>query len=194
MYASDTGLSVVDELLHIMGSMADYSGTDGTDRAAFKQNRYVGDLTSSAKAVIDEFKQLMLHDGYLLGSGRDGTASKYCRYMEMLFECDDFKCRDDFFKPLARSKAHEFYMDCAKKKEQEGSGKTPASKLYKNWRNGFDKYVFLASFHVLEASATVPAPLPEQTEREDRNSVVEYMEGANEMSVDDILNLIDTPA
>ena len=118
------------------------------------QDRYIHNVSAEARNVLREFRQLLIRDGYRVGRG-DGTATKYCRYMQMLFENDIFTSRDDFFKPAARSRAHAFYMQCAQKKAQETDCRTSVKKLYKNFANGFDKFVLLANFETAEVCTQV---------------------------------------
>lgn len=96
--------------------------------------------------VAAEFSLLLKADGYVDGSNGDGTAKKYVRYMKLLFEHEVFKSRGDFFLPGARAKAHMAYRVIATDKAKLG-GKTSARKLFKNYKNGFDRYVFLADEH-----------------------------------------------
>jgi hypothetical protein len=99
-----------------------------------------------ADDVLAEFEELLKRDGFRVGGGTDGTARKYARYMKMLFDHGVFTCRDDFFKSDSREKAHAFYRSVALEKTSENGGKTSASKLFGNFKNGFDKFIMLAHF------------------------------------------------
>jgi len=101
-----------------------------------------------ADDVLVEFEMMLKRDGFKTTSGGDGTARKYARYMKMLFDNDVFKARDDFFKTDSREKAHSFYREMANKKAAEDGSTTSASKLFSNFKNGFDKFVMLAHFEV----------------------------------------------
>lgn len=103
---------------------------------------------------MEEFRELLLADGYFDSPGAkgSGTIRKYVSYMKILFDTDTFHSRDDFFKPGARNKAHAALFAEAVRKSSQGG--TKASKLYCNFKNGFDKYVLLASFQ--SASVRVP--------------------------------------
>lgn len=97
----------------------------------------------TTKAVMAEFEDALIADGYTIGANRDGTALKYSRYARMLFDHAIFSTRADFFLPGARVLAHQFYRSEAEKKAFENGGKTSAKKLYRNFANGFDKFVLL---------------------------------------------------
>ena len=100
-------------------------------------------ISDAAKAVIREFEDALVADGFVVGALRDGTAMKYCGYMHMLFEHGVFSSRADFFDIGARAHAHQFYRSFAEQKVAENGGKTSAKKLYRNFSNGFDKFVLL---------------------------------------------------
>jgi len=110
--------------------------------------------SESAEAIMQEFRELLTADGYCESPGakNGGTIKKYVTYMKILFDSGTFHCRADFFKPGARNKAHASLFAEAVRKS--ASGKTKVSKLYSNYKNGFDKYVLLASFQ--SASVRVP--------------------------------------
>lgn len=152
----------------IDGSRIDYATAEGVDidaddtksdpvskqSAPRARSKPVLTTTSGAgedaNVVLCEFESLLVADGYKVGSNRDGTAIKYCRYMKMLFDHDIFVCRDDFFRPGARNRAHSFYMSMAKSKANEAGGRVSRKKLYKNFANGYDKFVLLGTFHATE--------------------------------------------
>lgn len=96
--------------------------------------------------VLSEFEELLKRDGFQVGGNADGTARKYARYMKMLFDHDIFRSRVDFFQADSREKAHAFYRRFALATASEKGGKTSASKLFSNFKNGFDKFVMLAHF------------------------------------------------
>ena len=100
----------------------------------------------SPEDVMAEFSLLLKADGFVDGPNGDGTAKKYVRYMKLLFEHDVFKSRGDFFLAGARAKAHTAYRVIAQDKALAG-GTTKASRLFKNYKNGFDRYIFLADEH-----------------------------------------------
>lgn len=132
-------------------------------------------MPQSKQSVLEEFHQLLLQDGYHVGKSGDGTAVKYCRYMKMLFDSGVFSCREDFFGPSARSLAHATYVDIAKTKAHEGNSRTTWKKLYKNYANGFDKFVLLAKFESSDSSGSSA-----------HESIDEY----DNVSVDDILAML----
>lgn len=102
-------------------------------------------IDEAAKDVLREFERALMDDGFKVGANRDGTAYKYSRYMKMLFDHKIFSRRADFFRPGARAHAHKFYRSAAEKKAGESNTKTSAIKLYRNYANGFDKFVLLCS-------------------------------------------------
>lgn len=101
--------------------------------------------TVAAEAVMNEFENALIADGFAIGVNGDGTAMKYSRYMRMLFDNGIFSTRADFFKAGARARAQKFYRSKAEQKALENGGKTTAKKLYRNFANGFDKYVLLCA-------------------------------------------------
>tara|TARA_B110001450_G_scaffold221094_1_gene216927 strand:+ start:38 stop:745 length:708 start_codon:yes stop_codon:yes gene_type:complete len=110
--------------------------------------------TVAAETVMNEFEDALIADGFLVGANRDGTAVKYRRYMSMLFDHGIFTTRADFFKAGARTRAHEFYKSQGEKKATENGGKTNAKKLYRNFANGFDKFILLC------ANANIDSEIP----------------------------------
>ena len=176
--------------------------------------------SESAEATMEEFRGLLLADGYFDSPGAkgSGTIRKYVSYMKILFDTGTFHSRDDFFKPGARNKAHAALFAEAVRKASQGG--TKASKLYCNYRNGFDKYVLLASFqsesvHLphntvdptpseasvmstdvptlfeSEADAEAAVPTPISVAAEDSTDhSLEEYLGASSFDVDDLLDLI----
>jgi len=112
--------------------------------------------TAAAEAVMTEFENALLADGFAIGANGDGTAMKYSRYMRMLFDHGIFSTRADFFKVGARARAQKFYQSQAEKKALENGGKTSAKKLYRNFANGFDKFVLLCADASIESETTCP--------------------------------------
>ena len=112
--------------------------------------------TAAAEAVMTEFENALLADGFAIGANGDGTAMKYSRYMRMLFDHGIFSTRADFFKVGARACAQKFYQSQAEKKALENGGKTSAKKLYRNFANGFDKFVLLCADASIESETTCP--------------------------------------
>lgn len=164
--------------------------TGGTVRSK-KARSPEPEITEAAISVLLEFEDLLLEDGYNMGK-QDGAASKYPRYMKMLFTNDVFKCRDDFFDPNARVKAHRFYSSRAIADSK--TTKTSAEKLYRNYRNGFDKYVIMATYKNADTKAKplpthppVPLPMPNPDNQFDDASRDAY-----ELSFDDILDQLET--
>jgi hypothetical protein len=156
-------------------TQADRSPEQATPRLTARRARARQTLVTTsgageaANAVLREFEMLLVADGYKVGPNRDGTAMKYCRYMKMLFDHDIFTCREDFFRPGARNRAHEFYRSFAKSKADEAGGATKYKKLYKNFANGYDKFVLLGTFlasaettehHGCGATHNLPEDLP----------------------------------
>ena len=129
------------------------------------QDRYIHNVSAEARTVLREFRQLLIRDGYRVGRG-DGTATKYCRYMQMLFENDIFTSRDDFFKSAARSRAHAFYMQCAQK-----SAKTDCRTSVKS------------------CTRTSPTASTSSCSRELRNSEV-CTQVSDNVTLDDIIDLL----
>jgi len=119
----------------------------------------------SPEDVSAEFSMLLKADGFVDGSNGDGTAKKYVRYMKLLFEHEVFQSRGDFFLSGARTKAHMAYRLIATDKARLG-GKTSANKLFKNFKNGFDRYVFLADEHARRKPNETTEPDVELTEED----------------------------
>lgn len=136
-----------------------------------------------ADDVLAEFEALLVRDGFNVGGGSDGTARKYARYMKMLFDHGVFKCRSDFFLPDSREKAHKFYREFAFTKASENGGKTSASKLFGNFKNGFDKFVMLV--HI----ATVFNPL-EPTECDEASTFPEADDLDQDQLLAELLSLL----
>jgi hypothetical protein len=138
------------------------SGDDGFGNTVVAEV-HVPSQGDSPDDVMAEFSLLLKADGFVDGSNGDGTAKKYVRYMKMLFEHDVFKSRGNFFLPGARAKAHVAYRVIAQDKARAG-GKTSARTLYKNYKNGFDRYVFLADEHAKRKPSETTEPNVELTE------------------------------
>ena len=115
----------------------------------------------SPSDTLEEFETLLIADGKNTGAKKDGTAKKYKSYMNLLFESNIFNCRSDFFRGGARAKAHKFFsLHAEKKAALDASNKTKAKKLLSNYKNGFDKFVCLATFGASHAYVQVPMPMP----------------------------------
>ena len=151
-------------------------GKSGKKSVKFVKKAKRAPATVAAEAVMNEFEAALLADGFVVGENRDGTAVKYCRYMCMLFDNGIFSTRADFFKAGARARAHDFYRSKAEQKALENDGKTTAKKLYRNFANGFDKYVLLCSDMNIDSEI----PVVEKPVEEDV---------ADTAWVDDLLNI-----
>ena len=119
------------------------------------QNNAPDNVSDEQAQVLEEFMQLLLDNGYDKGKKRDGAASKYCGYMQMLFDGGIFSRRADFFKCDSRARAHRFYMQCAQEKASNNQCKTSARKMYTNFVNGFDKFVLLSGFDAVDDAQCV---------------------------------------
>jgi hypothetical protein len=138
-------------------------------------------IGASGDVVVEEFERLMGSEGYVIGGKGDGTARKYARYMCMLFDNDIFHTRDDFFKANSRELAHSFYRKLATEKAMHIDCKTSASKLFNNYKHGFDKFVMLAAF----ASTYKPC-----TQMPDPISMLQVsIESTNDLSIDDMISI-----
>ena len=97
-------------------------------------------------------KRLMAASGaYGVNKKDDGNVSKYARYLGILFDDGVISDRSQLFEPGARQAAYAYYQNEADFKFLCGTGRTPAKKLFTNYKRGFDTFVALA-----DASAGAP--------------------------------------
>ena len=99
--------------------------------------------SETPEATMAEFKILMDGDGKEVTQSQDDTASKYVRYMRLLFDSGKFGCRSDFFFEGARADAYSVFLSEATFQHENGA-KTPVHKLVNNMKWGFEKFVQLA--------------------------------------------------
>ena len=98
----------------------------------------------SRDEVLEEFRNLLLKAGKTEGKASDGAASRYPRFMKLLFDSGQFKCRSDFFADGAEERATAVYEKIAVAKFKQSSSDIPVRKYLTNFMHGFTDFVNLA--------------------------------------------------
>lgn len=137
----------------------------------------------SPESVVAEFKMLMAVRGKEVNYTKDDTASKYVRYMQILFDSGKFECRADFFMPDARETAYTVYVNEARKLAAKGA-KTPEFKLIGNMKWGFEKFIALAPRVYDKCDKCRPLPTPTTAAPPESG-------GLNDIADDDLQYIMD---
>eukprot|EP00966_Prymnesium_polylepis_P049825 1153264-Prymnesium_polylepis.1 len=98
----------------------------------------------SRDEVLEEFRNLLLKAGKTEGKASDGAASRYPRFMKLLFDSKHFTCRSDFFADGAEERATAVYEKLAAEKFKQSGSDIPVRKYLTNFMHGFSDFVNLA--------------------------------------------------
>lgn len=166
-------------LSRLAGSKPKLTDISADDKATILSEITVCD---DADSVLEEFKTLLRAEGYTRGRG-DGNLRKYPGYLKMLFDSGEFASRSDLFADGAKAKAYSVYNKIADEKSKQPNMKTTAKRYVTNFRQGFDRFVSLATANAF-ASTESPSP---PTLSEDSGSV------SDTTGVNELLNTAKSP-